>query len=80
MYRDIQAYYDFYNVDKLFLNTKIVVIVVVVDEDFVEFLNEFVRSYLVNYDFVDFHRVMIEYYSYELVTMKDVLKLVMKNH
>jgi len=59
---------------------KIVVIVVVVDEDFVEFLNEFVRSYLVNYDFVDFHRVMIEYYSYELVTMKDVLKLVMKNH
>jgi len=80
MYRDIQAYYDFYNVDKLFLNMKIVVIVVVVDEDFVEFLNEFVRSYLVNYDFVDFHRVMIEYYSYELVTMKDVLKLVMKNH
>jgi hypothetical protein len=80
MYRDIQAYYDFYNVDKLFLNTKIVVIVVVVDEDFVEFLNEFVRSYLVNYDFVDFHRVMIEYYSYELVTMKDVLKLVMNNH
>jgi hypothetical protein len=59
---------------------KIVVIVVVVDEDFVEVLNEFVRSYLVNYDFVDFHRVMIEYYSYELVTMKDVLKLVMKNH
>ncbi len=80
MYRDIQAYYDFYNVDKLFLNMKIVVIVVVVDEDFVEVLNEFVRSYLVNYDFVDFHRVMIEYYSYELVTMKDVLKLVMKNH
>jgi predicted phosphoribosyltransferase len=59
---------------------KIVVIVVVVDEDFVEVLNEFVRSYLVNYDFVDFHRVMIEYYSYELVTMKDVLKLVMNNH
>jgi hypothetical protein len=36
MYKDIQAYYDFYNVYKLFLDMKIVV-VVVVDEYFVVF-------------------------------------------
>jgi hypothetical protein len=41
MYKDIRAYYDFYNVYKLFLDMKIVVIVVVVvDEYFVEFLIE----------------------------------------
>jgi hypothetical protein len=36
MYKDIQAYYDFYNVYKLFLDMK----VVVVDEDFVVLLIE----------------------------------------
>jgi hypothetical protein len=37
MYKDIQAYYDFYNVYKLFSDMKIDV-VVVVEEYFVEFL------------------------------------------
>jgi hypothetical protein len=42
MCKDIQAYYDFYNVDKLFLDMTIVEIVV---EDFVEFFDHvFVRS------------------------------------
>jgi hypothetical protein len=47
MYKDIQAYYDFYNVYKLFLDMKIVVFVVVLvvdDEYFVEFLNEIDHS------------------------------------
>jgi hypothetical protein len=38
MYKDIQAYYDFYNVYKLFSDMKIDV--VVVEEYFVEFLIE----------------------------------------
>jgi hypothetical protein len=32
MYKDIRAYYDFYNVDKLFLDIDIVVVVDVLNE------------------------------------------------
>ncbi len=54
MYKDIRAYYDFYNVDKLFLDIDIVV--VVVDDVLIEAYYSIVDNNL-----EDFHPMVIYY-------------------